>query len=155
MTSILPVSRDIPFFARRHSWGVASATMAALLLSCTAMTTAAMADAKPADDNGSDTKEIVVKGALGALPVKDVGSIFGFDKTLVDTPRSASTVSKEQMDRFGITQIYDLVSQTPGTFTSSFFGTGGALEGREIVLQGDRRDTAKAWLLKEGFTTNL
>jgi len=30
-----------------------------------------------------------------------------------------------------------------------------ALEGREIVLQGDRRDTAKAWLLKEGFTTNL
>ena len=34
-------------------------------------------------------------------------------------------------------------------------GTGGALEGREIVLQGDRRDTAKAWLLKEGFTTNL
>jgi translation initiation factor 1 len=34
-------------------------------------------------------------------------------------------------------------------------GTGGALEDREIVLQGDRRDTAKAWLLKEGFTTNL
>lgn len=34
-------------------------------------------------------------------------------------------------------------------------GTGGALEGREIVLQGDRRDSAKAWLLKAGFTTNL
>ncbi|MEY4086786.1 MAG: hypothetical protein RLZZ405_974 [Verrucomicrobiota bacterium] len=34
-------------------------------------------------------------------------------------------------------------------------GTGGVLEGREIVLQGDRRETAKAWLLKEGFTTNL
>jgi len=34
-------------------------------------------------------------------------------------------------------------------------GTGGALEGREIVLQGDRRDTAKTWLLKAGFTTNL
>jgi two-component system probable response regulator PhcQ len=34
-------------------------------------------------------------------------------------------------------------------------GTGGVLEGREIVLQGDRRETAKAWLLKDGFTTNL
>ena len=34
-------------------------------------------------------------------------------------------------------------------------GTGGVLEGREIVLQGDRRESAKAWLLKEGFTTNL
>jgi len=34
-------------------------------------------------------------------------------------------------------------------------GTGGALEGRAIVLQGDRRDAAKAWLVKHGFTTNL
>jgi translation initiation factor 1 len=34
-------------------------------------------------------------------------------------------------------------------------GTGGALEGRAIVLQGDRRDSAKAWLEKHGFTTNL
>jgi translation initiation factor 1 (eIF-1/SUI1) len=34
-------------------------------------------------------------------------------------------------------------------------GTGGALEAREIVLQGDRRETAKAWLIKQGYTTNL
>ena len=34
-------------------------------------------------------------------------------------------------------------------------GTGGALEDREIVLQGDRRETAKAWLIKQGYTTNL
>jgi translation initiation factor 1 len=34
-------------------------------------------------------------------------------------------------------------------------GTGGALEGRAIALQGDRRDTAKAWLVKHGFTTNI
>ena len=34
-------------------------------------------------------------------------------------------------------------------------GTGGALEDRHIVLQGDRRETAKAWLLKDGYTTNL
>ncbi len=34
-------------------------------------------------------------------------------------------------------------------------GTGGMLEDRTIVLQGDRRETAKAWLLKAGFTTNL
>jgi len=34
-------------------------------------------------------------------------------------------------------------------------GTGGVLEDRHIVLQGDRRETAKAWLLKDGYTTNL
>ncbi len=34
-------------------------------------------------------------------------------------------------------------------------GTGGMLEDRVIALQGDRRETAKAWLVKQGFTTNL
>ncbi len=101
--------------------------VASVLLACTALTSPALADPAPPTD-AATTEEIVVTGALNALPVKEVGSIFGFDKTLVDTPRSASTISKEQMDRFGITQIYDLVSQTPGTFTSSFFGTGGALD---------------------------
>ncbi|WP_353228530.1 Plug domain-containing protein [Novosphingobium sp.] len=75
----------------------------------------------PAADAPKPAEEIVITGALNALPVRGVGSVFGFDKTLVETPRSASTISKEQMDRFGITQIYDLVSQVPGTFTSSFF----------------------------------
>ena len=101
------------------------------LLSCTAMSVPALAQAAPpapAADAPKPEEAIVITGALNALPVKGVGSIFGFDKTLVETPRSASTISKEQLDRFGITQIYDLVSQTPGTFTSSFFGTGGALD---------------------------
>ena len=34
-------------------------------------------------------------------------------------------------------------------------GTGGMLEGRVIALQGDRRDSAKAWLERHGFATNL
>ena len=103
--------------------------LAAGLMACSALTAPAFAaDAAAADSPPADGKEIVVTGSLGALPLKEVGSIFGFDKTLVETPRSASTVSKEQLERFGITQIYDLVSQTPGTFTSSFFGTGGALD---------------------------
>lgn len=102
----------------------AGLALAVALLSGTALATPALAEDAP----DKEKKDIVVTGSLGALPLKDVGSIFGFNKTLVETPRSASTISKEQMDRFGITQIYDLVSQTPGTFTSSFFGTGGALD---------------------------
>lgn len=103
--------------------------IATSLVCCTALTSPAFADdaAAPAEPaNG----EIVVTGSLDALPIKDVGSVFGFDKTLVETPRSASSVSSEQLERFGITQIYDLVSQAPGIFTSSFFGTGGALDVR-------------------------
>ena len=141
MTVFQTISSRIALARVGHSHGGA-AIVASMLLSCTALTnpafahaataavaaTAAAADPAPAPDDATKAGEIVVTGSLNALPIKEVGSIFGFDKTLVDTPRSASTISKEQLDRFGITQIYDLVSQTPGTFTSSFFGTGGALD---------------------------
>ncbi|WP_421838659.1 TonB-dependent siderophore receptor [Novosphingobium sp.] len=112
------------------------------LLGCTALTAPAFAQEAPADEPPAK-EEIVVVGSLNALPVKDVGSIFGFDKNLVETPRSASTVSKEQIERFGITEIYDLVSQSPGVFTNSFFGVGGALDIRgtpgEVYFRGIRR----------------
>lgn len=111
----------------------------AALLACTALAGPAFA-ADEAADAPAPEKEIVVTGSLGALPLKNVGSVFGFDKTLVETPRAASSVSAEQLERFGITQIYDLVSQVPGTFTSSFFGTGGALDIRgtpgEVYFRG-------------------
>lgn len=117
---------------------------AAGLLSCTALTAPAVAQAPdPADTSSSGTDEIVVTGALEALPVSNVGSIFGFNKTLLETPRSASTISSEQIERFGITDIYGLVAQSPGTFTNSFFGVGGALDIRgtpgEVYFRGVRR----------------
>lgn len=119
---------------RRPLFAIASG-----LLCCTALTTPAWAEEEPAEDE----REIVVTGSLGALPLEGVGSVFGFDKTLTETPRSASTISAEQMERFGITDIYDLVAQAPGTFTNSFFGVGGALDIRgtpgEIYFRGVRR----------------
>ena len=115
-----------PITMRR--WLLTGALLAGTMLARPAFADSAPEAPAPAADAPKAPEQIVITGSLGALPVKEVGSIFGFDKTLVDTPRSASTISKEQMDRFGITQIYDLVSQTPGTFTSSFFGTGGALD---------------------------
>ncbi len=72
-----------------------------------------------------EIEEIIVEGSLRSLPTQDVGSVFGFDKTLLETPRSASTVSSEQIERFGIADIDDLVALAPGTFTQSFFGTSG------------------------------
>lgn len=132
---------DVAPHLRRR--GPSFGMVAAGLLACTALTTPAWAqDGAPVDapDAGA---EIVVTGALEALPLKDVGSIFGFNKTLLETPRSASTISSEQIERFGITSIYDLVAQSPGTFTNSFFGVGGALDIRgtpgEVFFRGVRR----------------
>ncbi|WP_226015827.1 TonB-dependent siderophore receptor [Novosphingobium sp. FKTRR1] len=124
---------------RLHSRTASATRVALALLAGTALSVPALAQEAPADAPPKP-EEIVVTGSLGALPLKDVGSVFGFDKTLAETPRSASSVSAEQLERFGITQIYDLVSQVPGTFTSSFFGTGGALDIRgtpgEVYFRG-------------------
>ncbi|EIZ81050.1 TonB-dependent receptor [Novosphingobium sp. Rr 2-17] len=117
------------------------AAVAGTLLGCTALTAPAFAQEAPAEETPKE--EIVVTGSLGALPIQDVGSVFGFNKTLVETPRSASSISKEQIERFGVTDIYDLVAQAPGTFTNSFFGVGGALDIRgtpgEVYFRGVRR----------------
>lgn len=126
------------------------AGIAAALLCCTAMTGTAWAQtaatttaAAAAVAEDPQDQDIVVTGTLDALPNKDVGSVFGFAKTLVETPRSASTISSEQIERFGVTDIYDLVAQAPGTFTNSFFGVGGALDIRgtpgEVYFRGVRR----------------
>ncbi len=116
------------------------------LLCCTAISTAALAqDTAPATGPSTEepAEDIVVTGALDALPVKGVGTVFGFDKTLTETPRSVSTVSKAQIERFGVTSIYDLIAQAPGTFTNSFFGVGGSLDIRgtpgETYFRGIRR----------------
>jgi iron complex outermembrane receptor protein len=95
-----------------------------------------------AQDDKQQIEEVVVTGSLGSLPGEDV-QIFGFGKSLLETPRSASTISAEQLDRFNITDIDELVAFAPGTFTQSFFGVAGSLDVRgtagETYFRGMRR----------------
>ena len=87
--------------------------------------------------------EIVVEGSLRSLPTQDVGSVFGLDKTLLETPRSASSISSDLIERFEIRDIDELVALAPGTFTQSFFGVAGSLDVRgtagETYFRGVRR----------------
>lgn len=88
-------------------------------------------------------EEIVVTGDLRSLPGENVESVFGFEKSLLETPRSASTVSWEQIERFNIKDIDELIVLAPGTFTQSFFGVAGGLDVRgtpgEVYFRGIRR----------------
>lgn len=112
------------------------------LLATSLLCGAALTGAAVAQDDAEDVIEVVGSN-LDALPVENVGSVFGFGKNLVETPRSVSTISAEQIERFGIDDIYGLVAQSPGTFTNSFFGVGGALDIRgqagEVYFRGVRR----------------
>ena len=88
-------------------------------------------------------EEVVVVGDLGSLPDEDVQSVFGFGKSLLHTPRSASTVSEEMMARFDMRDIDELIAVAPGSFTQSFFGVAGSLDIRgtpgETYFRGVRR----------------
>jgi len=94
-------------------------------------------------DEEEELEEIIVTSPLRSLPTENVGSVFGFDKTLLNTPRSASTISSEQMERFDMGDIDDLIALAPGTFTQSFFGVAGSLDVRgtpgETYFRGVRR----------------
>lgn len=127
--------------ANKTKFALRSAVAASAL--CLGMTGVAVAQDEATEDEEFVQETVVVTGSLRALPVDDVGSVFGFDKTIVEIPRSASTISSDQIERFGITDIYGLVAQAPGTFTNSFFGVGGALDIRgqagETYFRGVRR----------------
>jgi len=91
----------------------------------------------------AEMEEIVVKGDLGSLPGKNVKSVFGFNKSVLETPRSVSTISEEMMERFNMQDIDELVAVAPGSFTQSFFGVAGGLDVRgtpgETYFRGVRR----------------
>ncbi|MGS2720223.1 TonB-dependent siderophore receptor [Paraglaciecola aestuariivivens] len=88
-------------------------------------------------------ERIQVTGSLGSLPGQDVEAVFGFGKSILETPRSASTISDEQIQRFSVTDIDELVAFAPGTFTQSFFGVAGSLDVRgtpgETYFRGVKR----------------
>ncbi|MDE0039197.1 MAG: TonB-dependent receptor [Gammaproteobacteria bacterium] len=88
-------------------------------------------------------EEIVVTGDLDSLPGDEIRTVFGFGKSLLDTPRSVSTVSDEMMERFIVRDIDELIALAPGSFTQSFFGVAGTLDLRgttgESYFRGMRR----------------
>ncbi len=89
------------------------------------------------------TTEEKIEDDLGVLPTEPVSTVFGFGKTLLETPRSVTSISIEMLDRYGITDIDDMVVLSPGSFTQSFFGVAGALDVRgtpgETYFNGVRR----------------
>ena len=59
---------------------------------------------------------------LSILQSEPVDSVFGFNKSILETPRSVSSISVELLEKFNVKGINDLVNFVPGTFTTSFFG---------------------------------
>jgi outer membrane receptor protein involved in Fe transport len=76
------------------------------------------------DGNGNDP--------LGVLPTGPSQSAFGFDKTILDTPRSVSVISADLIDKMSLSAVEDLVRVVPGVFTVTRFGIQGAIDVRNV-----------------------
>ncbi len=92
--------------------------------------------ADPADASTA-VDEIVVKARdkAGLIETRPNNTVFGIDKPLLETPRSASFVSDTTLQRYGIETIDGLTAVSPGTYTASFYGVPGALNIRGTLAE--------------------
>lgn len=77
-----------------------------------------------ANENNSDP--------LSLLPNRETESVFGFNKSMQETPRSISYVSGEVIDSLALSAVEDLVRVVPGVFTITRFGIQGGIDVRNV-----------------------
>jgi len=66
---------------------------------------------------------------LGVLPPSEpTQSVFGFGKSMMETPRSVSVVSAEMIQQYGVDNIEGLAAIVPSSYTTSSFGIAGSLD---------------------------
>lgn len=110
-------------------------------------TEVAQAEVAAADTASEGIEEVIVNSRVNKevniLPREPVDSVFGFEKSITETPRSLTSISNETLNKLNINEIDDLVALSPGSFTQSFFGVAGSLDVRgtpgETYFRGIRR----------------
>ena len=90
-----------------------------------------------AQDAGDTVDEVLVlaRDKAGLLEKQPSTTVFGLEKSLLETPRSASFVSDTTLQRFGIETLDGLTAVSPGTYTASFYGVPGALNIRGTLAE--------------------
>ena len=106
---------------------------AALLIAIASLAkpAAAQPDA-PAGAGGDEDVIFVTADPNRILPNAPSASSFGFNKSLLETPRAVSIVSEETIDLFGLSAVEDLVKVVPGVFTTTRFGIQGGIDVRNV-----------------------
>ncbi|MGC1302314.1 MAG: TonB-dependent receptor [Caulobacteraceae bacterium] len=87
-------------------------------------------------DTGATVQTVVVtRDKAGLLDRQAGATVLGLDKPLLETPRSATTVSDVTLQRYGVQTVDDLVGLAPGAFTASYYGVAGALNLRGTLAE--------------------
>jgi outer membrane receptor for monomeric catechols len=109
----------------------------AVLLAIGAVSNAAMAaDVTKPDTSKEDVTQLsdvnVTEDPLRALSSDPSASSFGFAKPLLETPRSVTFVSEEQLNLFSVRTVEDLTRLVPGTYTTTRYGLQGGINVRAV-----------------------
>lgn len=75
----------------------------------------------------------VIEDPLRAVANEPSASSFGFSKPILETPRTVSFVSEEQINLFGISAVEDLTRAVPGTYTTTRYGLQGGINVRGVA----------------------
>ncbi len=105
--------------------------------------TALLAQVQPTTKSAEKTTEpiLVLEKVVAEKKLNDpinllnnepVDSIFGFKKSLQDTPRSISVLGDDMMLAYGIENALDVAKVVPSTYTTSIFGINGNVNIRGI-----------------------
>jgi iron complex outermembrane receptor protein len=70
--------------------------------------------------------ETSVESATTLLPTsRPVDSLYGFNRSLVDTPRAATVISPQVISQRGLDDVYDLAALVPGSTVTNYYGVPG------------------------------
>ena len=113
--------------------------------------------AKAEEEDVTDLSNVeVTEDPTRFLPSESSGSSFGFTKPLLETPRSVSFISREQIDLYDLSSVADLGRVVAGVYTPARYGIEGSIDIRgvpadtylrgmkRVVLQGNARSVLAA-----------
>jgi len=115
--------------------GGAATTLFPVMLFAQESTTATeQSEATEATGDVTELSDLqVTEDPLRALSNEPTASSFGFTKPPLETPRTVSFVSEEQLNLFGVSTVQDLVRVVPGVYTTTRYGLQGGINVRAVT----------------------
>jgi outer membrane receptor protein involved in Fe transport len=90
------------------------------------------AEASDESDVATLSDVTVTEDPLRSLSNEPSASSFGFAKPLLETPRTVTFVSEEQLRLYGVSTVEDLSRLVPGTYTTTRYGLQGGVSVRGV-----------------------
>jgi len=116
----------------RSSISLRHAVAAVLALSAASLQFMHSATAQEAKDVANLSDVNVEDDPFHALSSEPSAASFGFAKPLLETPRTVTFVSEEQLKLAGVSTVADLARLVPGTFTTTRYGLQGGISIRGV-----------------------